>query len=55
MTAVWLQAQAILRPRPPGPDIKVPDGQTVLLKALARGIQNYGGKATEADPGTFDW
>lgn len=41
---------------PPVPDnIKVPDGQTVLLKALGKGVQIYDCMATAADPGKFDW
>ena len=41
---------------PQVPDIlKVPDGQTVLLKALGKGVQIYGCVATAADPGKFDW
>jgi hypothetical protein len=41
---------------PPVPDnIKVPDGQTVLLKALGNGVQIYDCEATAADPGKFDW
>ena len=35
--------------------IRVPDGQTVLLKALGEGVQIYGCKATAADPGKFEW
>lgn len=36
-------------------NIRVPDGQTVLLKALGKGVQIYGCMATAADPGKFDW
>ena len=43
-------------PPPPVPDIlKVPDGQTVLLKALGKGVQIYGCMATTADPSKFEW
>src|SRR5215471_5359815 len=35
--------------------IRVPDGQTVVLKALGRGVQIYACKATAADPGKFEW
>ena len=35
--------------------IRVPDGQTVLLKARAKGVQIYACKATAADPGKFAW
>ena len=41
---------------PQVPDIlKVPDGQTVLLKALGKGVQIYACTATAADPGKFGW
>jgi|SRR6516164_1181120 hypothetical protein len=36
-------------------NIKVPDGQTVMLKALGKGVQIYECKATAADPGKFEW
>lgn len=43
-------------PPPKGPEIlRVPDGQTVLLKALGKGLQIYECKATAADPSKFDW
>jgi|SRR5215472_5492799 len=43
-------------PPPQVPDIlKVPDGHTVILKALGKGLQIYECKATAADPGKFDW
>ncbi len=43
-------------PRPKVPKIlRVPAGQTVLLKALGKGVQIYECKATAADPGKFDW
>src|SRR6266446_1096739 len=32
-----------------------PDGQTVLLKALGKGVQIYECKARPGDPGRFDW
>ena len=35
--------------------LRVPDGQTVLLKALGKGVQIYECMATAADPGKFDW
>ena len=41
---------------PPVPTIvQVPDGQTVMLKALGKGVQIYECKATAADPGKFEW
>jgi hypothetical protein len=41
---------------PPVPLIlQVPGGQTVLLKAHAKGVQIYQCVATAADPGKFDW
>jgi hypothetical protein len=41
---------------PQVPDIlKVPDGHTLILKALGKGVQMYECKATAADPGKFDW
>ena len=43
-------------PPPQVPDnLKVPDGQAVLLKALGKGVQIYACLATAADPGKFDW
>jgi Protein of unknown function (DUF3455) len=43
-------------PRPKVPKIlRVPAGQTVLLKALGKGVQIYDCKATAADPGKFEW
>jgi len=46
-----------LRGAPPqAPEnLRVPDGQTVLLKAHAKGVQIYDCMATAADPGKFDW
>ena len=41
-------------PPPQVPNIiRVPDGQTVLLKALGKGVQIYGCTATAPDPGKF--
>jgi hypothetical protein len=41
---------------PPVPDnIKVPVGQTVLLKALGKGVQIYKCKARADDPSKFEW
>lgn len=40
---------------PPPPVPEVPDGQTVLLKALGKGVQIYNCTATDADRGKFDW
>src|SRR5713226_9069541 len=43
-------------PPPQVPEVlRVPDGQTVLLKALGKGVQIYDCMATAADPGKFDW
>ena len=43
-------------PPPQVPEIiRVPDGQAVLLKALAKGVQIYDCKATPADPVKFAW
>jgi hypothetical protein len=54
MTVVGCKRKSIFPPQ--GPDIiRVPDGQTVLLKALGKGVQIYDCKATAADPGKFDW
>src|SRR5260370_33517878 len=56
MTAAGCKRKPISPPPGPDiPDIKVPEGQTVLLKALGKGVQIYGCKATAADPGKFDW
>src|ERR1700740_1851314 len=50
-----ISVRAYVRP-PQAPEIlRVPDEQRVLLKALAKGVQNYECKATAADPGKFDW
>lgn len=35
--------------------VRIPDGQTVLLKALGKGVQIYDCMATAADPGKFAW
>src|SRR5712664_1996242 len=41
---------------PPVPIIlRVPDGQTVLLKALGKGVQIDACKAKPGDPGKFEW
>ena len=43
-------------PRPKVPKIlRVPVGQTVILKALGKGVQIYGCKAKPGDPGKFEW
>lgn len=56
MAVVGCQRKPISPPPPPGPEtIKVPEGQTLLLKALGKGVQIYGCMATAADPGKFDW
>lgn len=53
-TLVVGQRQPIAPPQ--GPDIiKVPDGQTVSLKALGTGVQIYECKAKLGDPGKFEW
>src|SRR5258707_3497694 len=50
-----ISVRAYVRP-PQAPEIlRVPAGQTVLLKALGKGVQIYECKATAADPGKFDW
>jgi len=51
MTVVGCMRKPISAPPVP----RVPDGQTVLLKALGKGVQIYGCKATAADPGKFEW
>lgn len=56
MTAVGCKRKPISPPPPPGPGIiRVPDGQTVLLKALGKGAQIYNCKARADDPGKFEW
>jgi hypothetical protein len=55
MTVVGCKHKPISPPLPTNPDIAVPYGQTVLLKALGKGVQIYGCRATAADPGKFDW
>ena len=43
-------------PPPQVPEIiRVPAGQTVLLKALGKGVQVYACKAKPGDPGKFEW
>ena len=43
-------------PPPAVPDnLKVPDGQLVLLKALGKGVQIYGCQANSKDPSKFEW
>src|SRR5258708_40290209 len=42
-------------PRPKVPILRVPAGQTVLLKALGKGVQIYDCKARADDPGKFEW
>jgi hypothetical protein len=54
MTVVGCKRKPI-SPPPFQDNFKVPNGQTVLLKALGKGVQIYGCKATAADPGKFDW
>jgi hypothetical protein len=54
MTAGGSQRKPISPPQVPN-NIKVPDGQTVLLKALGKGVQIYHCMATVADPGKFAW
>jgi Protein of unknown function (DUF3455) len=50
-----LRAQAHLVPPQVPDNLKVPDGQAVLLKALGKGVQIYDCKATLVDPGKFEW
>jgi hypothetical protein len=54
MTAVGSKRKPISPPQVPD-NLKVPDGQAVLLKALGKGVQIYACAATAADPGKFDW
>src|SRR5216684_2473983 len=42
-------------PRPKVPILRVPAGQTVLLKALGKGVQIYDCKARADDPSKFEW
>lgn len=43
-------------PPPQVPDnLRVPDGQTVLVKGLGKGVQIYECTAKAGDPGTFEW
>src|SRR6266446_4622175 len=55
MTAVGCKRKPISPPPLPGPDIKVPDGEMVLLKALGKGVQIYNCKARADDPSKFEW
>jgi len=54
MTAVGCKRKPISPPQVPD-NLKVPAGQTVLLKALGKGVQIYGCKAKPGDPGKFEW
>src|SRR5712692_7662269 len=53
MTVVGCKRKPISPPQ--GPDIGVPDGQTVLLKALGKGVQIYNCKVRADDPSKFEW
>jgi len=55
MTAIGCTRKPISPPPPPGADPTVPAGQTVLLKALGKGVQIYECKAKPEDPGKFKW
>ena len=57
MTAFGCMRKPVFPPvlPPSGKGIAVPVGQTVLLKALGKGVQIYSCKVRAADPGKFDW
>jgi hypothetical protein len=54
IAVVSCKRESISPPQVPN-NIKVPDGQTVLLKALGKGVQIYNCKASADDPSKFDW
>ena len=51
---VGCKRESISPPQVPD-NLKVPDGQTVLLKAFGKGVQIYDCKANAEDPGKFVW
>jgi len=56
--ALVLVACASAQPAPPASlpeNLRVPEGQPLLLRAAARGAQIYTCKAKEADPAAFEW
>ena len=58
LIGIGLVVAFLRRPIPPPtvPDnLKVPDGQIVLLKALGKGVQIYTCKAKTDDPSKFEW
>jgi hypothetical protein len=52
---VLISAAEVVRVSASDQDVRVPDGQTVLLKALGKGVQIYECKAKAGDPGKFEW
>jgi len=54
ITVVSCKRESILPPQVPD-NLKVPDGQAVLLKALGKGVQIYNCKARADDPSKFEW
>jgi Protein of unknown function (DUF3455) len=44
-----------IQPPPVPNNLKVPDGQTVLLKAVGQGVQIYACSAKSGDPTQFEW
>jgi hypothetical protein len=44
-----------VQPAPVPENLRVPDGQSLLLRAAARGTQIYSCKVKTADPGAFEW
>jgi hypothetical protein len=54
ITVVGCKHESISPPQVPD-NLKVLDGQSVLLKALGKGVQIYDCKAMAGDPGRFEW
>jgi hypothetical protein len=54
ITLVGGKRESISPPQVPD-NLKVPDGQTISLKGLAKGVQIYVCKAKAEDPGRFEW
>lgn len=54
ITLVGCKRESIPPPQVPD-NVRVPDGQTVLLKGLGKGVQIYECTAKAGDPGEFEW
>lgn len=54
ITLAGCKRESIVPPQVPD-NLKVPDGQTVLLKGFGKGVQIYNCIAKAGDPGKFEW